>query len=112
LRLKSPCRGALEDLVADLHARVDLLSATSGTIAVLDTNILLQYEEPLKVPWRKVLGVRSVRLIVPQRVVEELEPRSTRDPSDWPSGRGHYCPGSRRSLGATGRPGQLPTRDD
>jgi hypothetical protein len=66
-------RGALEDLVADLQARVDRLSATGGTIAVLDTNILLQYEEPSKVPWRDVLGVDCVRLIVPLRVVEELD---------------------------------------
>jgi hypothetical protein len=66
-------RGALEDLVADLQARIDRLSATGGTIAVLDTNILLQYEEPSKVPWRDVLGVQSVRLIVPLRVVAELD---------------------------------------
>jgi hypothetical protein len=65
-------RGALEELVADLQARVDRLSA-NGTIAVLDTNILLQYEEPSKVPWRDVLAVQSVRLIVPLRVVEELD---------------------------------------
>jgi hypothetical protein len=66
-------RGALEDLVADLQARVDLLSATGGTIAVLDTNILLQYEDASKVPWREVLGVQSARLIVPLRVIEELD---------------------------------------
>jgi hypothetical protein len=66
-------RGALEDLVADLQARVNRLSAAGGTIAVLDTNILLQYEEPSKVPWRDVLGVQSVGLIVPLRVVEELD---------------------------------------
>ena len=40
---------------------------------MLDTNILLQYQEPSKVRWRDVLRVESVRLIVPLRVVEELD---------------------------------------
>jgi hypothetical protein len=66
-------RGALEDLVADLHARIQRLSASGGTMAVLDTNILLQYQEPWKLPWREILLAQSVRLIVPLRVVEELD---------------------------------------
>ena len=40
---------------------------------MIDTNILLQYQEPTKVPWRDVLSAQSVRLIVPLRVVEELD---------------------------------------
>jgi hypothetical protein len=41
-------RELLEELVADLQARVNRLSRASGKIAVVDTNILLQYEEPVE----------------------------------------------------------------
>ena len=102
-------RGALEDLVADLQARVNRLSATGGTIAVLDTNILLQYEEPSKVPWRDVLGVQSVRLIVPLRVVEELDAKKYSGSKRLAERARALCLSSRRSLGATGRQVSSPT---
>ena len=63
---------ALDALAADLQTRVDR-AAGDGEPVVLDTNVLLHYELPDNVPWAKVLGRASVRLVVPLRVVEELD---------------------------------------
>lgn len=43
------------------------------TTAVLDTNVLLHHLPIDQMPWHEVLGAGSVRLIVPLRVVEELD---------------------------------------
>jgi hypothetical protein len=46
----------------------------SGALAVvLDTNVLLEFLPPDQIPWNEVLQVRSVCLIIPLRVVEELD---------------------------------------
>lgn len=42
-------------------------------MAVLDTNVLLHYQPPTQIPWRKILSEEAVRLIIPIRVVEELD---------------------------------------
>src|SRR3954447_7081743 len=66
-------RAALVRLADDLERRVGQLSVAPGDIAVLDTTVLLHYQEPTKVPWREILGSPQTRLIVPLRVVEELD---------------------------------------
>lgn len=49
------------------------VQASPMTIAVLDTHVLLHYEPPAQIFWQEVIGVRDVRLVVPLRVLEELD---------------------------------------
>jgi rRNA-processing protein FCF1 len=63
---------ALDALADDIEMRI-ARAAGDGQPAVIDTNVLLHYQRPDSVPWPKVLGRISVRLVVPLRVVEELD---------------------------------------
>lgn len=51
----------------------DRLEAAPGLITVVDTNVLLHYEPPAQVDWTKVVDSVQVRLVLPLRVVEELD---------------------------------------
>lgn len=64
--------GVLDVLANDIQARIERV-AGNGEPAVLDTNVLLHYQRPDNVSWLKVLGRAHVRLVVPLRVVEELD---------------------------------------
>jgi predicted ribonuclease YlaK len=63
----------LERLVRDLNQRIDRASSVAGHITVVDTHVLLHYEPPWQVIWPEVVGRSPVRLVVPLRVVEELD---------------------------------------
>jgi rRNA-processing protein FCF1 len=65
--------GWLEALRSDLQLRLSRIEAASGDPAVLDTNVLLEFMPPREVDWISVTGRPSVRLIVPLRVIEELD---------------------------------------
>src|SRR5205814_6231219 len=62
-------------------------------IAVLDTHVLLHYRLFDEVDWPTLVGAKPVRLVVPLRVVEELDERSTR-------GVGSSLPPHRRGFGS------------
>jgi rRNA-processing protein FCF1 len=62
---------ALDELAIDLEARVQRAQGEKPT--VLDTNTLLHYQRPDNVRWTEMLKCLSVRLVVPLRVVEELD---------------------------------------
>jgi hypothetical protein len=62
---------ALEALAADVQARIE--RAAGGEPTVLDTNTLLHYQRPDSIPWPDILNRPSVRLVIPLRVVEELD---------------------------------------
>jgi rRNA-processing protein FCF1 len=64
---------ALEALRDDLQLRFVRARATGGAIAVLDTNVLLHHQLPDSVAWRDVIGQESVRVVIPLRVIEELD---------------------------------------
>ena len=54
--------------------------AAPGDLVVLDTNVLLHYEPPWQVNWNEVLGSKQpVRLVLPLRVIEELDEAKYRD---------------------------------
>ena len=63
----------LEGMANDLQERVNRLSAAPGHITVLDTNVLLHYQRPDSVRWDAIVHQPAVRLVVPLRVVEELD---------------------------------------
>jgi len=46
-----------------------------GAIAVLDTNVLLHHRPLKDVDWGKIVGEKPVLLVIPRRVVEELDAR-------------------------------------
>jgi rRNA-processing protein FCF1 len=64
---------ALEALREDLKRRLERARAAPGAITVLDTNVLLHHQLPDSVAWREVVGQESVRLVIPLRVIEELD---------------------------------------
>lgn len=63
----------IERLVLGLKQFSRWISAAPGRMAVIDTNVLLHYQPPTQIPWCKVLSEEAVRLVVPLRVVEELD---------------------------------------
>lgn len=60
----------LEQFVKRLKARFE---ASPGRIAVVDTNVLLHFQPLAQIPWPEFLEEVDVRLVVPLRVVEELD---------------------------------------
>lgn len=65
--------GFLRALLNDLQRRVRHASDGDGLPAVLDTNVLLEYLPIDQIPWVEVLGFAPVRLLIPLRVIEELD---------------------------------------
>jgi rRNA-processing protein FCF1 len=98
---------ALELLANDLEQRVRRLSATPGRIAVLDTNVLLHYEPPENVDWAEVLGEPPIRLVIPLRVVEELDEKKYARRADLADRARRLLPRLEKALGAGGTAGQL-----
>jgi hypothetical protein len=56
-----------------LEMHVSRARGAPGHIAVLDTNSLLHYLLPDQISWPEVVGQEKVRLVIPLRVVEELD---------------------------------------
>jgi hypothetical protein len=65
----------LEQLLVDLRERSRRAEAAGGDFAVIDTNIALHYQTPPAIPWNEVIDRSPVRLVVPLRVIEELDAR-------------------------------------
>ena len=63
----------LDGLADSLKKLADRLTAAPGQITVLDTNVLLHFMPPEQVDWTQVVDVSQVRLVLPLRVVEELD---------------------------------------
>lgn len=67
------------------------LEAAPGKATVVDTNVLLHYQAPWDVDWQAVVGEREVRLVLPLRVIEELDEKKY-------TGRDHMADRARRLL--------------
>lgn len=65
--------GWLEALRRDLQQRIHRGIAAQGAPAVIDTNVLLEFMPPAQIDWHSILAISSVRLVVPLRVIEELD---------------------------------------
>lgn len=63
----------LQALVDRLRALQSRLEVAPGRATVVDTNVLLHYEPPWQVDWTNVVKEREVRLVLPLRVIEELD---------------------------------------
>jgi hypothetical protein len=65
--------GWLEALRRELEQRIHRAAAAQGDPAVIDTNVLLEFMPPAQIDWRSILPASAVRLVVPLRVIEELD---------------------------------------
>lgn len=102
-------KDALRRAAAALRQQVERLHAARGHIAVLDTHILLHYEPPESIDWPAIVGVSSVRLLLPMKVVDELDEKKYTG-SDRVRGKARTALTHLRTLvGADGGPG--PVRD-
>jgi rRNA-processing protein FCF1 len=73
---------SLQSLLDDLNSRLSRFGSAPGHLAVLDTNILLHGVPPAHIPWTELLDEPDVRLIIPLRVVEELDAKKYARRSD------------------------------
>jgi predicted ribonuclease YlaK len=78
-----------------------------GAIAVLDTNVLLHYQEPPKVRWPQVLGPGPWRLMIPLRVIEELDNKKYSASAKLASRSRALLPTLERLIGDDGSPQHL-----
>jgi rRNA-processing protein FCF1 len=100
-------RDWLELLVADLDWRMRRAVAAPGHPVVLDTNVLLHFEPPAMVPWCELLKQDAVRLVVPLRVVEELDEKKYARRGDLAGRARRFLPQLEKLLGPAGEPGDV-----
>jgi hypothetical protein len=96
----------LRALIDDLQERIRRLSA-SGHITVLDANVLLHHQLPSQIPWPSVVGRPSVRLVVPLRVIEEIDAKKYAKASDLAQRARDLLPKLEGLLGGSGTRGAL-----
>jgi hypothetical protein len=65
-----------------LDALAARVAAAPGQMTVLDSHVLLHFEPPDKVDWPEILGAAQVRLILPLRVIEEIDEKKYTKRSD------------------------------
>ncbi|MGH2888899.1 MAG: PIN domain-containing protein [Solirubrobacteraceae bacterium] len=63
----------LDELADRLKRLADRLVAAPGQLTVVDTHVLLHFLPPDQIDWPVVVGKPTVRLVLPLRVVEELD---------------------------------------
>jgi hypothetical protein len=64
---------SLRGFADELDSRVARIVMVSGHLTVLDTHVLLHYQPPEQVNWQALVGQAAVRLVIPLRVIEELD---------------------------------------
>jgi len=99
--------GVLERLADDLDERVRRLASAPGHLTVVDTNILLEYVPPREIPWTRIVGHSQVRLVVPLRVIEELDAKKYAARRDLADRARRILPGLESVVGSGGVPGDL-----
>ena len=62
----------LREIAIALRAAQSRATCGPGCPTIVDTNLLLQCQRPDQIPWRKLV-CEQVRLVVPLRVIEELD---------------------------------------
>ncbi len=66
-------RDNLHGMRENLEMHVHRARSAPGHITVLDSNSLLHHQLPDSVNWPEVVGEEEVRLVIPLRVIEELD---------------------------------------
>lgn len=97
----------LQEAIDDLRERAARASSAPGAVVVMDTNVLLHYRPPAEVPWPDILQEKLVRIVLPLRVIEELDAKKY-SPNKTLSKRARsLLPQLEKTLGAGGVPGRL-----
>jgi len=99
---------SLEGLRDDLQRRLERARAAPGALAVLDTNVLLHHQLPDSVAWREVVGQESVRIVIPLRVIEELDAKKYTESERLRRRARERLPKLYALVGAGGAPKALP----
>jgi rRNA-processing protein FCF1 len=100
----------LERLRDDLSRRLERSRAASGHITVVDTNALLHYHLPDSIDWPAVVGEANVRLVLPLRVIEELDAKKYTESEKIRRKARELLPKLRSFVGSGGTPKAV--RDD
>jgi hypothetical protein len=103
-------RRVLNRLLQDLKERSTRLSSAPGHVTVVDTNLLFHFQPPEQIPWPEVLGHDLVRLVVPLRVVEELDAKKYARRDDLADRARRLLSNLEMAVGPNGAPGQLRDR--
>lgn len=100
-------RSRLQRLLDDLNARRDRLALTGGRITVLDTNVLLHYQPIQQIPWPRLTDSPAVRLVIPLRVIEEIDAKKYAKSAGLAKRARNLLPELEQLLGQGGRPGRV-----
>lgn len=65
--------GRFDGFVEELLAVRRMLDAAPGVLTVIDTNVLLEHQPPEQLKWHEVVDSEPVRLVIPLRVLDELD---------------------------------------
>ena len=98
-------KAALGRIKEDLRLRGERVAA-GGHIAVLDTHLLLHYEPPESVDWPALLNVEQVRLLLPMRVVDELDEKKYTGSEKVRRNARAILPHIEQMIGPDGAPGE------
>jgi hypothetical protein len=92
----------LERMLGDLEARLERAGSGEWDVIVVDTNVLLHYQPVTELPWASIVGHQPLRLVLPLRVIEELDEKkySTRD--DLAARARRILPALRANVGEAG----------
>ena len=63
----------LEGLIAGIGRLEQRVAAAPGVPTVLDTHVLLHYQRPDQIKWTDLLHEGEIRLVLPLRVIEEID---------------------------------------
>jgi hypothetical protein len=100
-------RDVLHSLRMNLEMRVARARNAPGHITVLDTNTLLHYQLPDSIRWPEVVGHEEVRLVIPLRVVEELDAKKYGDSQKLRDRARGLLPRLEKLIGLGGAPAPL-----
>jgi rRNA-processing protein FCF1 len=97
----------LEGLRDDLKRRLERARSAPGHMAVLDTNVLLHHQLPDSVNWPEVIGQPGVRVVIPLRVIEELDAKKYSESDKIRDRARKRLPHLYKLVGAGGAPKEL-----
>lgn len=98
---------ALRSLAVELEERVARLSMVTGHLTILDTHVLLHYLPPEQIDWPRVVGQTEIRLVVPLRVIEELDKKKYTAKPKLADRARRLLPQLHAVMGTGGSPGRL-----
>lgn len=92
----------LESMLGDLEARLGRAGSGDGDVVVLDTNVLLHYQPVAELPWASIAGRQPLRLVLPLRVIEELDEKKYSRRDDLAARARRILPTLRAHVGEAG----------